>query len=120
MNWSLIAWVAGACLVFTVWWQNDTIGDLRQDVQKAEERNRSLEEANGALLTHIEALGKLEAKLDEFDENQRKRTQRLKSDLQKSMADDGCAPLPVPADTLRMQREDVQRANDEIRAMYNP
>lgn len=120
MNWSLIAWVTGACLVFTVWWQNDTIGGLRQDLRTAEDRNTELAEANGALLTHIEALGRLEEKLNEFDANQRKRTQQLKNDLQKSMADDGCAPLPVPADTLRMQREDIQRANDEIRAMYHP
>jgi Skp family chaperone for outer membrane proteins len=120
MNWLLIGIVSGGCLIFTVWWQHEAIGDMTRDLETERQEVAAQKQANLQLLTHIQDIKDLEARLDKFDADQKKRNQQLKGDLAKSLAGNGCAREPVPDATRELQRADVQRANDEIRAMYNP
>lgn len=120
MNWTLVAWGTIACLGFTAWWQNDAISGLKTDLDTAQQAVTEQKKVNLQLLTHIQDIKDLDVRLDKFDADQKKRNQQLKGDLAKSLADNGCARDPVPDATRQLQRADVERANAEIRAMYNP
>lgn len=120
MNWTLITWCTITCLGFTIWWQSDEISVLKKDLDTAQQAVTEQKKVNLQLLTHIQDIKDLEVRLDKFDADQKKRTQRLKGDLAKTLADDTCARQSIPDATRQLQRASQQRANDEIRSMFAP